>query len=145
MRCTSHQHPNHCTELVRGYTAPNVRTIRILQNTHAQKKPTPLRAGFRLLHQYPPHSNTSDPSSSEREKPVRLEASEFAACCSRIWPCNSPKRSTRQVGSSTKVVRKLRPNRPPCVLPENPHHPVCSKQPRQRETGPPPARLSHPA
>ncbi|MDB9789329.1 hypothetical protein OAB86_02405 [Gammaproteobacteria bacterium] len=25
----------------------NVQTIRILQNTHAQKKPTPLRAGFR--------------------------------------------------------------------------------------------------
>jgi hypothetical protein len=43
MHRTLHQHPNHYTELVPGYVAPNVQT------THAQKKPTPLRAGFFYL------------------------------------------------------------------------------------------------
>jgi len=86
-------------------TAPNftkesklAELIRAL--SEIEPSPIELSEGFDLEalvgsdHYPPPQSKLSDPSSSAREKPVRLVASDFAACCSRIWPCNLPKRSS---------------------------------------------------
>ena len=50
----------------------------------------------------PPQSKFNEPSSSAREKPVRLEAPNFGACCASIWPRNLPKRSSKAICSIDK-------------------------------------------